>query len=59
MYSSFSPMLRVCGFAPGLYAMGLTCPVELLEVGNVALRLWVGVGTAAGTKVRNRRVLSR
>ncbi|EIW56255.1 uncharacterized protein TRAVEDRAFT_38325 [Trametes versicolor FP-101664 SS1] len=52
MYSSFSPMLRVCGFAPGLYAMGLTCPVEHLEVGNVAPRLWVGAGTAPGTKER-------
>ncbi|KAH9851163.1 hypothetical protein C2E23DRAFT_831161 [Lenzites betulinus] len=47
MYSSFPPLARVSGFAPGLYALGLTCPVAHLEVGNVAPRLWLGAGDGA------------
>ncbi|KAI0363539.1 hypothetical protein BV20DRAFT_1057948 [Pilatotrama ljubarskyi] len=39
LYSSFPPLARVSGFAPGLYALGLTCPVRHLEIGAVAPRL--------------------
>ncbi|KAI0758667.1 hypothetical protein C8Q74DRAFT_1372618 [Fomes fomentarius] len=36
MYSSFPPLARVRGFAPGLYALGLSCPVARLEVGAIS-----------------------
>ncbi|KAI0759261.1 hypothetical protein BD413DRAFT_488247 [Trametes elegans] len=52
MYSSFSPLSRVRGFAPGLYALGLTCPVRELSVGAVAPAMDTGGGT---TNRRGRR----
>ncbi|KAI1791475.1 hypothetical protein LXA43DRAFT_889221 [Ganoderma leucocontextum] len=33
LYSSFPPLACVRGFVPGLYALGLTCGVRLLEIG--------------------------
>ncbi|TBU24227.1 hypothetical protein BD311DRAFT_868253 [Dichomitus squalens] len=35
VYSSFPPLLSVRGFAPGLYALGLTCTVRRFEVGSL------------------------
>ncbi|KAI0633206.1 hypothetical protein C8Q77DRAFT_1158607 [Trametes polyzona] len=54
MYSSFPPLARVSGFAPGLYALGLTCPIAHLEIGNVAPRLWLGAGSPDRERERER-----
>ena len=37
LYSSFPPLACVRGFAPGLYALGLTCAISRLEVGAVSV----------------------
>ncbi|KAM5537039.1 hypothetical protein V8D89_009368 [Ganoderma adspersum] len=36
LYSSFPPLVRVRGFVPGLYALGLTCNVRHVEIGRLA-----------------------
>ena len=41
LYSSFPPLARVRGFAPELYALGLTSAARHVEVGRLA-----GVGEA-------------
>ena len=35
LYSSFPPLSCVRGFAPGLYALGLTCAIHRIEIGNM------------------------
>ncbi|KAI0761545.1 hypothetical protein BD413DRAFT_616926 [Trametes elegans] len=52
MYSSFSPLSRVRGFTPGLYALGLTCPVRELSVGAFTPAMDTDGGT---TNRRGRR----
>ncbi len=36
LYSSFPPLACVRGFAPGLYALGLSCAVKRLEIGSLS-----------------------
>ncbi|RPD63592.1 hypothetical protein L227DRAFT_497385 [Lentinus tigrinus ALCF2SS1-6] len=36
VYSSFPPLACVRGFAPGLYALGLSCAVHRLEIGSMS-----------------------
>ncbi|KAI0673306.1 hypothetical protein C8Q78DRAFT_1077567 [Trametes maxima] len=44
VYSAFAPLERVRGFARGLYALGLACPVKHLEVGAVEPPFGFGLG---------------
>ncbi|KAI0650978.1 hypothetical protein C8Q79DRAFT_996585 [Trametes meyenii] len=44
VYSAFAPLERVRGFARGLYALGLACPVKHLEIGAIEPPLGFGLG---------------
>ncbi|KAI8996211.1 hypothetical protein BD414DRAFT_384140, partial [Trametes punicea] len=56
LYSSFPPLAYLHGFAPGLYALALTCPVRHVEISAVSPplgarpRLVAGVAAAASTE---------
>ncbi|KAI0323472.1 hypothetical protein GY45DRAFT_1341420 [Cubamyces sp. BRFM 1775] len=52
LYSSFPPLARLRGFAPGLYALGLTCPVRHVELGAVAPPLGFGRGLTEAEMAR-------
>lgn len=52
LYSSFPPLARLRGFAPGLYALGLTCPVRHVELGAVSPPLGFGRGRTEAEMAR-------